>query len=41
MNEIREWIQEMDVEEKRQMIGAGISWSGLLFIAFMLSVVFG
>lgn len=41
MNEIREWIQEMDAEEKRHMIGAGISWSGLLFIAFMLSVVFG
>lgn len=41
MNEIREWIQEMDIEEKRQMIGAGISWSGLLFIGFMLSVVFG
>lgn len=41
MNEIREWIKEMDAEEKREMIGAAISWSGLLFIGFMLSVIFG
>lgn len=41
MNEIREWIREMDAEEKKETIGAFISWSGLLFIGFMLSVVFG
>lgn len=41
MKEIREWIREMDADEIKDMIGSGISWIGLLFIAFMLSVVFG
>ena len=41
MNEIREWIREMDTEEKRDLIGSAISWSGLMFIIYMLAVVFG
>lgn len=41
MNEIREWIREMDSEEKKDAIGSAISWSGLLFIIFMMSAIFG
>lgn len=41
MNEIKEWIREMDAEEKRDLIGSTISWSGLMFIVYMLAVVFG
>lgn len=41
MKEIREWIQDMDREEKIQMAGACVSWAGLLFMAFMLSVIAG
>lgn len=41
MNEIREWIREMDAEEKREAIGGMIAWSGLLWIVFMLSAICG
>lgn len=41
MNEIREWIREMDREEKIQAVEACIAWAGLLFMGFMLSIVAG
>lgn len=41
MNEIREWIREMDTEEKRQVIESTIQWISLFGLVFMLAVIGG
>lgn len=41
MKEIREWIREMDAEEKKDAIGVTIAWSSLFILGFMLSIICG
>lgn len=39
MRAIREWICEMDHEEKKQFIGGAISFGCMYIMIFMLSVL--
>lgn len=41
MNEIREWIREMDAEEKKEAIESTIGWVSLFWLMFMISIIGG
>ena len=41
MKEIKEWIREMDAEEKKDAIESAISWVGLFWLMYMIAVVAG
>ena len=41
MKEIREWIREMDAEEKKEAIESAIGWVSLFWLAFMISIIGG
>lgn len=41
MKEIREWIREMDAEEKRDAIESLIGWTGMIWLLFMISIICG
>ena len=41
MKEIREWIREMDAEEKREVIGSIFAWASLFWLMFMMSIIGG
>ena len=41
MKEIREWIREMDAEEKKEAIGSAIAWISLFWLMFMMSIIGG
>lgn len=41
MKEIREWIREMDAEEKKEAIESAIGWVSLFGLTFMVSIIGG
>ena len=41
MKEIKEWIREMDHEEKKECIESFVGWASLFVLIFMLSVIGG
>lgn len=41
MKEIKEWISEMDAEEKKEAIESAIGWAGLFWLMFMVSIIGG
>ena len=41
MKEIREWIREMESEEKKDVIESALSWAGLFWLMYMIAVIAG
>lgn len=41
MKEIREWIRDMDTEEKKETIESAIGWGSLFWLMFMISIIGG
>lgn len=41
MKEIREWIQDMNAEEKKEAIESAIGWVSLFWLMFMISIIGG
>lgn len=41
MKELREWIREMNAEEKKEAIESAIGWVSLFWLMFIISIIGG